>query len=41
MKYVTVAALSVALISSAAFAQEPAASGADAMLVGPDITMVT
>ncbi|HEV7323312.1 MAG TPA: PRC-barrel domain-containing protein [Ensifer sp.] len=39
MNYVTVAAFSVALVSSAAFAQEPAASGADAMLVGPGITM--
>ncbi|KQX48195.1 photosystem reaction center subunit H [Ensifer sp. Root954] len=41
MNYLTTAALSLALVSSAAFAQEPAANGADAMLVGPGITMGT
>ncbi|WP_312366183.1 PRC-barrel domain-containing protein [Ensifer sp.] len=41
MKYVAAAALTVALVSSAAFAQEPAATGADAMLAGPGITMGT
>ncbi len=41
MKYVAATALTVALVSSAAFAQEPAASGADAMLAGPGITMGT
>jgi hypothetical protein len=36
-----VAALSLSLIGSAAFAQTPAATGADATLAGPGMTMGT